>query len=152
MTKVDAIERAERLGRRRARMLPILAIVYLSQQFTHFYRLDAVGNELRTVDLVQIGAWMVLTVVLLTGLSTFAFWTEPRPVRDLLQDEATTSHRSEALIFGFWTMVWSAIALYVLSLFEPVAGRTSLHIILSAGIGVALLRFGRLELEAARSE
>ena len=43
-----------------------------------------------------------------------------------------------------------AIILYMFDMFEPVRGRDAIHIIMTAGIGAALLTFGRLERRALR--
>jgi hypothetical protein len=45
----------------------------------------------------------------------------------------------------------SAIAIYVLTMFEAVTGREAVHIVLSFGIAAALLRWGVLERRAHRS-
>jgi hypothetical protein len=43
-----------------------------------------------------------------------------------------------------------AILLYVVDMFELVSGRDAIHIIMTAGIGAALLTFGKLERRALR--
>ena len=63
MSNVPASERAEELSRRRARMLPFLAIIYFSQQATFFSALDPAGHE--SARMVKIGAWLLLSAVLL---------------------------------------------------------------------------------------
>ena len=40
--------------------------------------------------------------------------------------------------------------LYVINIFELISGRDAIHVILSAGIAVALIRFGRLERRALK--
>jgi hypothetical protein len=150
MTKANVEDLADRLSRRRARVLPFLAILYLSQQFTFFSQPERTSAVIRSVDQLKISAWVVLTLVLMMGLSRFAYPFHGRAVRDLLDDETTRANRREAHSAGFWAMCWSAVALYTYSTIEPLGPRTVLHILLSAGIGVALLRFGRLELEAHR--
>ena len=57
MTSSSDIETADRLSRRRARMLPVLAIVFLTQQAAYFAGPD---TGMRAVDQVKIGAWLVL--------------------------------------------------------------------------------------------
>ena len=148
MTDRTFTEQAEQLGRRRARMLPLLAVVYLSQQVTFFASTPADPD--RAVDHVKIGAWVVLSFVLLAGLTTKGFWLRPRQVRDLIDDEGTRANRGEALGWGFVMAVLSAIALYMVSIFEPVSAREAIHVIVSLGIGAALVRFGMLERRAYR--
>ena len=59
-------ETAERLNRRRARMLPVLALFVLIQQAAFFNS----GDRLRTVDLVRNTGWIMLVAVILAGLVT----------------------------------------------------------------------------------
>ena len=141
-------EQAEQLGRRRARMLPVLAVIYLSQQVTFFASTPADPD--RPVDHVKIGAWVVLSLVLLAALTTKGFWLRPKEVRDLIDDEGTRANRVAALGWGFVMAILSAIALYMVSIFSPVSAREAIHVIVSLGIGAALVRFGMLERRAFR--
>lgn len=150
MTEPTIAQKADALSRRRARVLPALAALYLTQQFTFFAQPERTSAVIRSVDQLKISAWVVLTLVLMIGLSRFAYPFHGHEVRALLDDETTRANRQEALGAGFWAICLSAVALTIFSMFEPLAARTALHILLSAGIGVALLRFGRLELEAHR--
>lgn len=135
------IETADRLGRRRARMLPVLAILFLSQQAIYF----SDGDGMRTVDQVKVSAWLVLSVIMLLALTTGGFWFRPAPVRALLDDEGTRANRLEALRIGFLATMAGAISLYFVSLFEPLGGREAIHLLMTIGIATALLRFGYLE-------
>src|SRR6476469_8395540 len=78
-------EKAEYLSKRRARMLPILAIIFLSQQASFFSQMS--GGEHVSAERVKISAWLVLSAVMLFGLATKGFWLEPKEVRDLVDDE-----------------------------------------------------------------
>ena len=100
MTNPEIAERAEQLTRRRARMMPFLAMIFLIQQISYF---SGTQGE-RAVDHVKIGAWLVLTVVLLIGLGTGGAWLQPKAVRDLSNVETTRQHRSRAIEMCFWTM------------------------------------------------
>ena len=141
-------ERADELSRRRARVLPFLAIIYLTQQATFFSTAHA--DSARHVDTVKISAWLVLSAVLLAALASKGFWLERKAVRDLIDDESTRANRSEAMRFGFVAGMLAAIIVYFLTMIEPVTAREAIHIILSAGIGAALLRLGFLERRAHR--
>ena len=99
MSDRTAAEQAEYLSLRRARMLPILAVIYLSQQVTFFSALDPAGHE--SARAVKIGAWLVLSAVLLAALTTKGFWLRPREVRDLIDDENTRANRLDAIRYGF---------------------------------------------------
>ena len=93
---------------------------------------------------------LVLSVVLLFGLATKGFWLEPKEVRDLVDDENTRANRNEGMRWGFLFAMGSAIAIYVLTMFDVVTGREAVHIVLSFGIAAALLRWGVLERRAHR--
>src|SRR4029450_1903471 len=98
MSERSNAEQAEALSRRRARALPLLAMIFLLQQTTYFTGGGA-GN--RAVDHVHIAAWLVLSVVLLLALAPGGGWIYPRAVRDLANDEATRAHRDDAFRIGF---------------------------------------------------
>jgi hypothetical protein len=146
MSDISAVEQAERLSKRRARMLPFLAIIYLTQQAT-FFAGDAPPG-VREVDHVKIGAWLVLSLVLLLAIATNGFWFQRREIRELINDENTRANRASAMSVGFIAGMLAAMALYLLNQFEAVNTREAIHIILSAGLGAALLRFGFLERRA----
>jgi hypothetical protein len=148
MASSSDIETADRLTRRRARTLPVLAIIFISQQASYFAG-EVEGGD-RPVDHVKIGAWLVLSVLLLLALTTGGFWFRSREVRNLMNDEVTRANRAEALRIGFLVSMAGGIGLYVVSLFESVAGREAIHIMMTMGIAAALLRFGILERRALR--
>ena len=148
MTERSAAERADFLSRRRARMLPILAVIYLSQQVSFFSALDPAGHE--SARMVKIGAWLVLSLVLLAALTTKAFWFQPREVRDLIDDEGTRANRFDAIRYGFIAGMLMAVAIYFWVQIDPLTAMETIHLILSAGLGVALVRFGFLERRAHR--
>jgi hypothetical protein len=139
--------RADHLSRRRARILPFLAILYLTQQVSYF---GTFGEPGRTVEQVKVGAWLILSVVLLAVLVTKGFWFHSRAVRDLIDDENTRANRLDALRAGFLAAMLTGIVLYFVDQFEPMTARQAIHIILSLGLGAALVRFGMLERRAHR--
>jgi hypothetical protein len=147
MTASD-IETADRLTRRRARMLPVLAIIFLAQQVTYFSAEGVDGT--RAVDHVKVAAWLVLSVVMLLALATGGFWFRPSSVRALMDDEPTRANRTEAFRVGFLVTMAAAIALYFVSLFEPLSGGEAIHMLMTLGIAAALLRFGYLERRSLR--
>src|SRR5687767_14215156 len=113
MTTRTTAQQADYLSRRRARMLPFLAIIYLTQQAS-FLTANAAGG--RTVDHVKVGAWVVLTLVLLAALTTKGFWFHKREVRDMIDDEGTSANRVAALGWGFVMAILSAIGLFFVSM------------------------------------
>ena len=148
MTDRTTAQQADHLSRRRARMLPFLAVIYLSQQVSYFA--SAPADPDRAVDHVKIGAWVVLSLVLLAALTTKGFWFHRREVRDMIDDEGTRANRGDALGWGFVMSILTAIALFLVSLVERVSAREALHVIVSLGIAAAIVRFGMLERRALR--
>ena len=144
-------ETAERLSRRRARALPALAVIFIAQQVTFLSGTPPLAAA-RTVDVVRLSAWVFLSLVLLSALWSNGFWFRSRAVRDLLDDEATRAHRSAAMSLGFLSAVLTAITLYVVSMVDPMPVRDALHLVITAGIAVALMRFAYLERRAHRGE
>jgi len=148
MTERTISERADYLSRRRARSLPFLAIIYFTQQVTF---LSALGNgPHRDVDHFKIGAWVVLSVVLLLALATKGFWLQPKPVRDLIDDESTRANRLDAMRIGFLFACSAALAAYFIAEFQPLTVGEAAHLVLTFGLGAALIRFGFLERRAHR--
>jgi len=148
--KESATVRADRLSRRRARILPILAIIYLTQQASYFSA--ALDSPTRTVDHVKIGAWLLLSAVLLAALTTKGFWFHPRAVRELVDDEHTRNNRLDAMRIGFLAAMLTGIVLYFVVQIEPMTARQAIHLIISLGLGAALVRFGMLERRAYRND
>ena len=141
-------EKAEYLSKRRARMLPALAIIYLTQQAS--YITIRSGAATRSVDQVKISAWLVLSAVLLAALATKGFWFQPREVRSMIDDEVTRSNRADAMRFGFIFAMLTCIVIYFITMFKIVDGRDAIHIVMSDGLGAALIRWGWLERRAYR--
>jgi hypothetical protein len=131
-------------------MMPALAAIFILQQASYFA--GQIEDGTRTVDHVKIGAWLILSIVLLLGLATGGFWFKPARVRALMNDDVTIANRVEAFRIGFLVTMAAAIIIYFITLFEPVAGREAIHILVTAGIAAALLRFGYLERRALKDD
>jgi hypothetical protein len=147
MDQTSDAAKAEELSRRRARALPVLAIIFLSQQATFF---TGTHGRDRAVDHVHIGAWLILSIVMLLAMATGGGWIHSKAVRQLANDEATRAHREISCRTGYLASVAASIALYALTLFETLDGRDALHLVMTIGIAAALLRFGILERRAYR--
>jgi hypothetical protein len=145
MPQLSDAEEADRLSRRRARMTIAMAIIFVSQQFTFF---SANAEDHRAVTWVHTSGWIVLSAVILAGLVTGGFWFKPKSVRALMEDEVTRENRHRALSLGFVLAMVAAMMLYLVDRFEPVGAPIAIHLILSVGLGAALVRFGTLEKRA----
>jgi hypothetical protein len=146
MTDQTDYEIADRISRRRARMFPILGIYFLAGQAIFF---GHVGEPER-VAAFKISAWLVWAVVLLLALAFAGGPFRGRKIRALVEDEVSRANRARGYAAGFWGGCIAAIALYVLTMFEPVTGREAIHIILTATVASALIRFGTLERRALK--
>lgn len=144
MTDKTLGERADELSRRRSRMFPMLAIIFLAQQAS--YITDAHGG--RAVDHFKVGAWVVMSLALLIALYTGGAWLRGREMRALLNDETTRANRATALGQGFLAAILTAIVAYFINQFEPVRGDEVAHLVVTIGIAIALIRFGVLERRA----
>ena len=148
MNEGSISERADYLSRRRARILPFLAIIYFTQQVSF---LSALGDgPSRDADHFKIGAWVVLSIVLLAALATKGFWLQPRAVRDLIDDEGTRANRLDAMRIGFLFACCTALAAYFIAQFQPLTVGEAAHIVITFDLGAALIRFGMLERRAHR--
>ena len=124
-------------------MLPILAIIYITQQATFFPARTAL--EGRAVEVVQMTAWTCLSLVLLAALVTGGSWFQSQVVREILNDETARENRREGMRAGFIAGMVGAMVVGVASLFKPVDGGEAARVIMGIGLGAALLRFGTLE-------
>lgn len=144
---MSVAEKAEYLSKRRARMLPALAVIFVSQQASYFTAVNSPADH--SAYTVKISAWLVLSIVLLLALSTKGFWLERKEVRDLIDDENTRANRNDAMRWGFLFSMAAAIAVYALTVFEvTTTTRDAVHIVMTVGIAVALIRWGMLERRA----
>ena len=119
MVESNLAEEAERLSRRRARMMPVLAMFYLAQQVSYLSRAE--GDRL--VDHFRIGAWVMLSSVLLAGLVTGGFWLRNPKLRAMLNDEQTQANRARAMQVGFVAAIAMGIVLYVVQGSSPMTVR-----------------------------
>lgn len=145
MNNETIAEKAERLSRKRARMLPILALMFLSQQAAYYSNTHAGPPAM-----LKISAWLVLSIVLVAALATKGFWFHSKELRDLIDDENTRANRLDGMRWGFLFAMAGSVGVYIDTMFEAVTAREAVHIIMSIGIAAALIRWGVLERRAHR--
>jgi len=102
------------------------------------------------VDHVRIGAWFVLSAVLLLALVNGGAWIYPKRVRELANDESTRAHRDKALKLGFINAMVTCLFLYLVSMVSRVEAREAIHVITTVGLASALLSFGIMERQALK--
>jgi hypothetical protein len=144
--EADDAAKAEALSRRRARMLPVLAVLFVGQQASYFTGGGSAADA--SPGGVHIAAWFVLSIVILLALVTGGGWIYSRNVRRLANDEGTRAHRDRAFRVGFISSMMACMILYVVTLFRPLSGRDAVHAVLTVGILVTLLCFAFLERRA----
>lgn len=138
-------ELVERLARRRARILSVLGLFLIIQQSAYFTHGDSAE---RLVDQVRIGAWTAMAALILLVLTTGGFWLRSHEVRAMLDDEGTRANRAAALATGFVCAMLSAILLYVAQGAVELGAGEAIHLIVTAGLFSALIRFAMLERRA----
>lgn len=146
MPTTDDIALAERLTRRRARVVTVFALFFLFSMITSLDTDVPVSRP----ETFKLAAWLVWAAALLFLLMTGGGLFRTRAVRQLLNDESTNENRRSALVTGFWASVLSAFALYGISLFEPITAREAIRLMLSAAVAASLLKFGSLERRSLR--
>lgn len=134
---------ADRLTRKRARVFIVLAILLISQQSIYFS-----ASSSPDVAHFKFGAWLFLTSILLLLLGTGGFMFRRSEVRAMMNDESTRAHRQRALVLGFWNTMVTGLLLYVLSIFKAFDPRDAIHVMMTVGIGTALIAFGTMERKA----
>jgi len=143
MHDVHDVEEAERMGRARSRIFFVLAIVFFAGQSMYF-----TSSPLTRDSHARVGAWLILVVLMLMLLATGGFLLRGRKVRDLLNDENSRLNRLASQALGFWVTIVTALVVYVESMFDPVTLNEGLHIIVTLGVGAALISFAVRERRA----
>ena len=105
---------------------------------------------MRSIDVVRTSGWLLFATVVLAALLTGGLWFRRREVRELMDDEVTRANRADALAGGFAVAMGAGILIYGAESFapNPMGAREAVHLIVSAGLATALLRFGMLERRA----
>ena len=141
MTDRSDIELADRISRRRARIFPVLGVYFIAGQAMFFSH----AQESSRIAQFKISAWLVWALVLLIAFAFAGGHFQGRKIRALVEDDVARANRAKAYETGFWAAAVAAIALYVINMFEVVTGRDAIHLILTALVGAAMIRFGVLE-------
>ncbi|TPG20471.1 hypothetical protein EAH87_08270 [Sphingomonas koreensis] len=124
-----------------------MAMVFVATQATSFH--DEL--PLNRPERLHLAAWLLWVVALLVFLTIGGGLLRGPRVRALLNDETTLDHRRRAMALGFWAALGAALTVYIASFFAEITVREAARLIITAGIVLALLRFGTLEKQALKA-
>src|SRR4051795_11815311 len=136
MHDVNDVEKADRMGRKRSQLFFVLAIVFFAGQSLYFTSSPATRDSH-----ARVGAWLILVILIMMLLATGGFLFRGRKVLDLLNDETSRLNRLASQALGFWVTIITALAVYVESIFDAVSLNEGIHIIVTTGVGAALISF-----------
>jgi hypothetical protein len=68
----------------------------------------------------------------------------------MIDDESTRANRLEGIRWGFVAAMLAGIGAYLVAQFAPLSAGDVVHLVLTFGLGAALVRFGLLERRAHR--
>ncbi len=150
--ELSLVERAERMQRRRTRILWAQGVLFLIWQGSYWSSRHELSLPLRAVEQVRLSAQVFWVAALLMLLTTGGGLLRERnsQVRAMANDEVTRAHRRSAFTWGYWVLILGCLSLYVISLFEPLGLVDVVHGLLSVGVVVPIMRFVWLESRAER--
>ena len=119
---------------------PFLGLVMLSVQQWLFF-----GRDWDRLSPVQLGLWALLATAVLLVVLTGGRWLLPRGIRPYVDDESSRANRMQAIFGGFTAAMVTLLIVFVVSPFEPIDAQRAAHIVVSIGLGVALVSFGLVE-------
>ncbi|HEY1124648.1 MAG TPA: hypothetical protein VGE65_03370 [Sphingobium sp.] len=146
----DVGDQVDRITRRRARIATVMGVLFISTQGFRVANDQMTETARRPVEYVQFFAstfWLLMLLVFI--LFGGGLWRS-KSIRAMLHDEGTEENRRRAMASGFWAMMTGAAVCYALTFYEPVQTREAVHVIITIGVGVTLLRFGVLERRALK--
>ncbi len=134
------IDKADKLGRKRARllvivglMLPLLQVFYLDQPD---------GSPIAPHRLLL---WSFFVLTVLFTLTTGGGFGFGRKVRHMVNDESARANRDAAVRLGFATAVLTGLAIFLYANRYVVSEQFAAHTIITAGLTAASLCYGVLE-------
>ena len=132
----DRIDRADELSRNRARMAPFIGLLLLCVP-----QVVLANWDWEAVTWWQVAIWCVLVGFAAMTLFWGGMWF-PKDLRAIGDDEVTRANRSKAVTRGFLAALFVAMLVFLIAPFEPLSAQRAAHIIVSIGLGGALLSFG----------
>jgi len=148
----ELIEKAERLGRRLARLLMGMGFALLGLQALYVQLPGGPsGTPLRMADIVMLIAWCFLVLACLFAMVGGGGYGYGKQVRALVNDETARANRDAAIRIGFVAAMLVSLIMFVSSYFAKTDVRLTCHMVITAGLGIAMIRYGALEKRDYRS-
>ncbi len=145
-------EIAERMQRRRTRIIWAQALFFMVMQGSYYTtKMPSFDAPLRPVDQIRLSAFAVWAAALIILLSVSGGMFRGKAVRALMDDELARAHRASALVWGYYAAMTFAIILYMVSQYVRMSPPEAIHLIVSAGVFVPMVRFVILERRAERA-
>ena len=136
----------DRLSNRRAFLMMLMASAFLVWQVPGMDYLDNLaGREMRSVDIIGIVGAIVWALALVALFMTGGRKGGSAETRAALEDELVQANRANAFKIGYLVMLGVAALMFGVSLFNPVTGRDSAHMVLVAGVVAPMYTFAFLE-------
>lgn len=129
---------AARVSARTNRILISSGAMFVIWQIAYFVVFTPPPGPPRTVDIVRIIALVAWCGALLLLLATGGGVFRHRDVREILDDELVRAQRAQAFQNAFWAVMLVGLVAYVAAQFTVVDARLLAHVILSAGVVVAV--------------
>lgn len=140
-------EAAEKLMRHRARMMPLIILVFALMQVVTAIKIYETG-------FLSVGGWtgwLIVALLMLNVVSTGGARFIGRPgIRAYVDDELTRSHRAKAFTSGFWAVMIGAGALFIATAWHALGARLAIHTIVGLGTIVATTHYIVLERRALK--
>lgn len=142
----------DRLASQRAWIAIILGAFVAAKATSLFvFDLGVAGLQVKLATGLSLAAWLVwLSIVLLFALFAGGLWLSG-PLRARLNDEGTLANWRSSLAAGFWAMMAGAIGCMIASAYTPLTAPGAVQVMVSLGVGMALMRFGGLERRALKA-
>jgi hypothetical protein len=136
MTNHD--ELAEQIEKKTDRILKMSGLMFLTWQISFFTIFNQHPDHLRTVDIVARAGYLAWACALLMLIATGGGWYGNADVRAILDDELARAHRASAYRNAFWTVIAVSLVAYVSTHVIDIPAQVIAHIVLSAGVLVAV--------------
>jgi hypothetical protein len=146
MQSRSPVEVADKVSRKRAVAVAIAAGVFLMIQVTR----PVFNSDPDTAHLSRLIMWALNAAALLLLIYTRGGLVQRREIRELVNDEIARANSRSAVNFGYWIAMSIAMGLYALAGYRDLTAREAIYLIVTPGVGIALLAFAWLERRAHR--